>query len=60
MIDPTHDAFVQRLTRIGEALRLVHVNEGTVLDTLEELDPAVASSRDKGLLIEAVQRALRG
>jgi len=39
---------------------LLSLNLGTVIEILLELDSSVASSRDKGLLIEAVQALVRG
>lgn len=39
--------------------RLVNANLGTVFAILIELDASVASSRDKGRLIEAVQALAR-
>lgn len=43
--------------------QLINAHPGTVFAILLELDPSVASSRDKGRLIEAAQavaRAARG
>lgn len=38
---------------------IIESNMGTVIDIIMELDSSTASSRDKGLLIEAVQRIMR-
>lgn len=56
---PTSTAVSTRTEWCDEVARLIHANVGTVFAILLELDPSVASSRDKGLLIEAVQRLER-